>query len=134
LNIDFGDLLDPPQDLDSPTEIINKTIDAWASIMSLDVHMDLGACDSQGAVQIRRVVQEGLANSYRHGQATRCTVSVQVHGHDAYIEVTDNGVGLPANFTPGLGSVILESICGENWSLRTSPSGGCVLTAEMKLY
>jgi len=133
LNIDFGDLLDPPQDLDSPTDIINKALNDWASIMSIEVHMDLGACDSQGAVQIRRVVQEGLANSYRHGNATSCKVLVSFRDDQVDINVSDNGVGLPTNFTTGLGSVILESICGENWSLTSSPSGGCTLTATVSL-
>ena len=43
---------------------------------------------------IYRVVQEGLANVYKHARATEATIALNYRPHDLLIEVRDNGRGL----------------------------------------
>jgi two-component system sensor histidine kinase UhpB len=51
---------------------------------------------------IYRVVQEGLINALRHAQASRVDIAVQCDTERIVASVTDNGVGLPADWArPG---------------------------------
>jgi signal transduction histidine kinase len=47
-------------------------------------------------------VQEGLINALRHAQASRVEVSVRSDAYRMVVEVSDDGVGLPADWArPG---------------------------------
>jgi signal transduction histidine kinase len=49
-----------------------------------------------------RIVQEALENVSKHSQARQCTI--RLVNHDGLeIEITDDGIGLPPNLTPGVG-------------------------------
>ena len=51
---------------------------------------------------IYRVVQEGLINALRHAQASRVDVSVHSDAHRIVVMITDDGVGVPADWArPG---------------------------------
>ena len=51
---------------------------------------------------IYRVVQEGLINALRHAQASRVEIRVRVDGQRIIVTITDDGVGLPADWSrPG---------------------------------
>ncbi len=47
---------------------------------------------------IYRVVQESLINALRHAQATRVEISVQSDAHRMIVVISDDGVGLPADW------------------------------------
>jgi len=49
-----------------------------------------------------RTLQEGLANTVRHGKAKRVEVSVRSDGTEVVLEVADDGVGLPTDDPKGL--------------------------------
>jgi len=49
-----------------------------------------------------RTLQEALANTVRHGQATRVEVSVRSDGAAVVLEVSDDGIGLPVDDPKGL--------------------------------
>jgi two-component system sensor histidine kinase UhpB len=54
------------------------------------------------ALAIYRVVQEGLINALRHAQASRVDIAVQCDVRQISATVTDDGVGLPADWArPG---------------------------------
>jgi two-component system sensor histidine kinase UhpB len=51
---------------------------------------------------IYRVVQEGLINALRHAQASRVDVGVQSDARHVHVTITDDGIGLPADWArPG---------------------------------
>ena len=51
---------------------------------------------------IYRVVQEGLINALRHAQASRIETAVESDQHSIVVTLTDDGVGLPADWSrPG---------------------------------
>ena len=54
------------------------------------------------ALTIYRVVQEGLINALRHAQASRIETSVESDAKSIRVTLTDDGVGLPADWSrPG---------------------------------
>lgn len=65
---------------------------------------------------VGRVVEEGLTNAIRHGQATAISVSVGAEVGGVAIVVADDGVG-PKESTAGLGSALLDQATGGSWSL-----------------
>jgi signal transduction histidine kinase len=49
-----------------------------------------------------RIVQEALENVSKHAQARTCSIRFANH-KGLEIEITDDGIGLPPNITPGVG-------------------------------
>lgn len=109
---------------------VNETLDLrlarvarpWTALMQ--VHMSLGA-ELPDALDdaIVRVVEEGLANAYRHGHASTATVTVNRDGDHCRVVIADDGVGLAEGARPGLGSAVLDSLAPTTWSLDALPSG-----------
>lgn len=51
-----------------------------------------------------RIVQEALANAVRHGKSSDCLVRLEAESPGVlHVSIRDNGVGIPANATPGIG-------------------------------
>lgn len=129
--VDISDLLDPVQDGRSPTAIVDAVIAPWASLMQVhgpEIPGDLTAAQSHDAA---RIIQEALANAYRHGQARTCTVNVSTVNGDVEIVVTDDGRGLDPGRQPGLGSSIIDSATRGRWTLVERAAGGCEFRARL---
>jgi two-component system, NarL family, sensor histidine kinase UhpB len=96
---------------------------------------DLGASVSLAAY---RVVQEGLVNAVRHAQATSVTIEVRATGERMIISVTDNGIGLPAQWSrPGHFGLrgLAERVehLGGTLEVRNHEPHGVCLTAQIPL-
>lgn len=78
---------------------------------------------------IYRIVEQGLLNAAMHGGATRCEVRIE-GGHDEVrVMVSDDGSGLPAVISPGLGTTLIDTWCrilGAGWSRSALQSGTLV--------
>lgn len=87
---------------------VNDTIDfaaaaeQFAARLAERSHLDVIVdCDTDHRLPILqerelwRIAQEALVNVERHAQATTVTLRWRCTEHDALLEVTDNGVGLP---------------------------------------
>jgi len=110
----------------SPAERVSALALAWQGIA--DVH--IGAEDFvllPRAVQLvaSQVIEEGVANAVRSGDATQVTVEISLGEAGAEIVVCDNGV-LKHGAEPGMGTSWLNSVAGTNWS-RTSNDGQTIL-------
>jgi signal transduction histidine kinase len=70
-----------------------------------------------------RIVVEALTNAVRHARATTCTVRLALSDHTVVIEVDDDGIGLPADHTPGVGLVSMRERAAEL-------GGSCVVSAR----
>ncbi|CAM2803962.1 histidine kinase [Mycobacterium intermedium] len=89
----------------------------------------LSVVDSTLADHAEAVVREAVSNAARHAHATTLTVRVTVDD-DLRIEVSDNGCGLPENFTAsGLTNLRRRAEeAGGEFSVETqSPDGGTIL-------
>jgi two-component system sensor histidine kinase UhpB len=79
-----------------------------------------------------RVVQEALVNAVRHAQATRVAIDVRASGERLAVEVRDDGVGLPENWSRpghfGLRGLAerVERLGGSLRVLNAEPHGVCV--------
>ncbi|NJD19298.1 MAG: sensor histidine kinase, partial [Gemmatimonadetes bacterium] len=73
---------------------------------ALDVVFDappaLPAVGGDAELALYRTLQEGLANTVRHGRAKHVQVTVRAEGGDLILEVADDGVGLPTDDPRGL--------------------------------
>jgi len=54
-----------------------------------------------------RIASEALNNVARHARARRCTITIEVGG-ELRLEIVDDGIGLPANHTAGIGSISMR--------------------------
>ncbi len=96
---------------------------------------DLGASVTLAAY---RVVQEGLVNALRHAHAQRVTIDVSSTAQRMIVSVTDDGVGLPAQWSrPGHFGLrgLAERVehLGGSLQVRNSEPHGVSLTAEIPL-
>lgn len=64
--------------------------------IELTVDAQLGECSLPAKIAVYRIVQEALANGYRHGGATRQTVQLRRSGSLLELSVTDDGTGFDA--------------------------------------
>ena len=70
---------------------------------SADVDPRLDDLDHLMSQTIYRVIQEAVTNVIKHAQATRLSVAVAMSDQAVTIEVSDDGIGVPANVTLGRG-------------------------------
>jgi two-component system, NarL family, sensor kinase len=68
----------------------------------VDVPVELPALPAAVEVAAYRIVQEALENVSKHSQAGQCVLRFANH-NGLEIEITDDGIGLPPNITPGVG-------------------------------
>jgi signal transduction histidine kinase len=72
-----------------------------------------------------RIVQEALANVTRHAHAQSCRISFACEQEMLYVEITDDGVGLPENYRAGVGLLSLRERAEElGGTCEISPAGG----------
>jgi len=91
-------------------------------------------------IALYRLIQESLANGFRHGGSTLQRVSVAQHGDQLAITVSDNGAG----FEQGAGTATAGhlgltgmrervEILGGSFNLQSAPGQGTVIEASLPL-
>jgi len=105
---------------------------SWGSLMQVTTTGVEYAQGSGHEKSVIRVVEEALANAYRHGHAGIVEVSIAVNRNTVMIRVVDDGDGLPVEVRPGLGSAVLESLAPGAWSLTEVPEGHTMLSVELR--
>ena len=63
----------------------------------------LNAVDGLLSQTVYRVIQEGITNALRHARASLLTVEAGIDGGELTIEISDNGIGFPADVRFGRG-------------------------------
>ena len=89
----------------------------------LQLQPDLEVHDNNVAVQLYRIAQEAVANAVKHSRASRLGIALSAQSEGLQLEISDNGVGLPAQPKAGSGMGLLTM------SHRARMMGG-VLTVE----
>lgn len=129
IGLSFDDFLTLGTEIGSPAEIIDSALKPWSSIVTINVTKSLTCCNTNGAIAAKRIIHEGIANAYRHGRATECDVDIDCNAGQITITIADNGAAPSVEATPGLGTAIMNSICGGEWTLAFNPIGGRILQA-----
>jgi two-component system sensor histidine kinase UhpB len=71
--------------------------------VAFEIDPALDAADAVVAQTVYRVMQEGITNVLRHAQATEMRLKATVPDNKVVVEISDNGVGIPANVVMGRG-------------------------------
>jgi signal transduction histidine kinase len=113
---------------------IAQVVDAWTGI--LDIRVDLPEqveCRSDQWHLAAQVVEEGLANSARHGGAGHVTISAHWEADVLVLRIADDGTdarraGQPL---PGLGTQWLDRVAPGDWT-RKQTAAGALLTVRIR--
>ena len=108
----------------SLSESIERLESEWAGLIKLRLELrpkTRAWLRQKPAIESQTValIEEAIFNARVHGQATEVSISAKVDEAAQTrlkVEVSDNGKGLDANRTPGLGSRQFSAVC-ESWSL-----------------
>jgi signal transduction histidine kinase len=82
-----------------------------------------------------RIAVEAMTNVVRHARARRCQVRLWLDG-GLHIEVSDDGVGLPAAFEAGVGFRSMRERAeelGGTCQIQRAPAGGSQVRAHLPL-
>jgi two-component system sensor histidine kinase UhpB len=71
--------------------------------VAFEMDSALDAVDAVVSQTVYRVLQEGITNVLRHAQATEMRLTATVSDGRVLVEISDNGVGMPANVVMGRG-------------------------------
>jgi signal transduction histidine kinase len=120
-------LMSPIRD-ESPAGSIRSEIwrklSLWEELCVFEVFIDEQVDDDSGMADsdvlstvVGRIVEEGVSNAIRHGDATHIIIRVERTIDGALvIEIEDDGIG-PSGGSPGVGSALLDQAAGGEWSL-----------------
>ena len=83
-----------------------------------------------------RITLEAATNAVRHAAATRCDVTLSRRERDLVVQVDDDGVGMPADAVPGVGSTSMRERAeevGGTLAVTAGPAGGTRVRAVLPL-
>ena len=105
-------------------EEITKVVSKWNELMKVKVKIgaNIPSLASHKSQEIGNVINEGLSNSFRHGNASTVEVSITQKLSRLYVVVKDDGTGIDGG-KPGLGTEWFRAIAGNAWSLTTNEDG-----------
>jgi two-component system, NarL family, sensor kinase len=96
----------------------------------VEVPEDLPDLPAAVEVAVYRITQEALTNVARHAQAHSCVVRLAVDeevNEEVGLEIVDNGVGIPAGRSAGVGLSSMReraSELGGSCIVERAPNGG----------
>lgn len=113
---------------------LRKVTSKWDKLLKIKISIapKLTHINENLSQDIGNVVNEALANSFRHGEASAAQVVISSDKNDIVIEVSDNGIG-PGHGKAGLGADTFSSLAGISWKLSSLPkNSGTLLSLRVK--
>jgi signal transduction histidine kinase len=105
--------------------------------VSFDAPADLPPLPAAVEVAAYRIALEALTNVDRHSGASRCAVRLAIEdGTWLRVEIDDDGTGLPANMSPGVGIASMRERAAElggEFRVAASRAGGTSVRAKLPL-
>jgi len=104
----------------------------WAGLLDFECDIDPKAATVSGKVAegVCVVLEEGIANAYRHGQATEVQIAITSDGPHIVVQLKDNG-SVTGDMNPGIGTQRMSAI--GQVSLQPNINGGLILTVLIPL-
>ena len=108
----------------SLTEEVNRKVSMWQGVCSIDVSLDAHLDTYSGPISpVALIVEEGVANSVRRGDATWVGVSLTLNTNGSiYIQIDDDGTG-PGGGALGIGSAVIDQATQGQWALSPTDRG-----------
>jgi signal transduction histidine kinase len=103
--------------------------------VSVEAREDLPNLPAAVEVAVYRITQEALTNVARHAQARSCVVRLVVND-DVALEIVDDGVGIPAERSAGVGLSSMHeraSELGGSCVVQSVPKGGTQVLVRLPL-
>jgi signal transduction histidine kinase len=103
---------------------------------SFDVPATLSELPAAVETAAYRIAQEAMTNVVHHAGATRCTVRLFCTDEYVFIEVRDDGRGLPQNHQTGVGLQAMKERTTElngEFVIESLPEGGTLVQARLPL-
>ena len=116
-------------------EAVAAVVAPWQGLCDVVVHWpdDEEQLRGQLSRRVATVVEEGLANAFRHGGATTVWVWIARDGAFVQVRIVDDGCG-PGAAPSGLGSIVLRDVAGDDVHLRAAgPGRGAELVVRMPM-
>lgn len=115
-------------------ELVERKCVLWSGLCRFTIDIDVTLQHASGtlAINVSRVVEEGVANAVRHGNADEISVSI-THADSGivHIEITDNGDGPLAGPT-GLGTTLMQQMSkGLVQLVKRSDGHGATLLVDL---
>ena len=85
-------------------------------------------------VALYRIAVEALLNTVRHARASRAAITVRSVGESMIVDVDDDGIGMTATPSPGVGTLSMRERAvelGGSLTFAPSPLGGLRVHAEL---
>jgi signal transduction histidine kinase len=103
--------------------------------VAVEVPEELPDLPAAAEVAVYRIAQEALTNVARHARAKTCVVRLTVDG-DVMLEIVDDGVGIPAGRSAGVGLSSMRERAAElggNCTVEALPEGGTRVLVRLPL-
>lgn len=113
---------------DDLTASLQRTAELWRGYLDITCTIDprIERLDGEASRMILRIVEEGIANAFRHGGARKATIVLDRVSDGILVVISDDGSG-PQREGSGLGSVLFDSAAPGGWTLSAGPESGSVL-------
>lgn len=102
---------------------LKDVVDRWHGLVDVEIGSDVEQACAGPSREVVELIDEAVANAYRHGRARHVWVSCRYEQDRWVIVVDDDGKG-PQRGEPGLGSAIYARACPGGWRLSPGERGG----------
>lgn len=108
---------------------IRALFERGGPLMDLEQSGEWESLDAETKLTLYRIVQEALANIFKHAQANEGKLELRRDGKWVVLRISDDGIGFVRNesFRPGLGLASMEErtrLLGGEWRVDSSVGGG----------
>lgn len=111
--------------------VLETVVKRWRPLLQIETRVSLGTNREPGVV-FAQVLEEGISNAVRHGEASRLAIELSQQGKSIKLEIEDDGFG-PRNGALGLGNALFDDATKGNWQLTARDKGGSRLTLNLAL-
>lgn len=137
-----GRRLSPPLSSTGLIVAMGELVGTYDGTMAIAVAFDDAAAerfrrvgeDDRLALAVYRIVEQGLQNALKHGQARRVDVEIEAADGPIAVRVIDDGCGIAGSPAAGSGTAVISAWIddvGGVWELRSGRGGGAVLEARL---
>lgn len=105
-------------------EGIRRAVGKWSGLLDVTLSIDINQNSPLSSFgQLLSAINEGLANSFRHGKAGSASVSVIGQKGSWLLNMTDDGLWV-SDGASGLGFALFEEISSGHWSVEPRDDNG----------